>query len=65
MVAARGDKTEPVPLEKVAGKRKTVPFDHPMDHQRPTGGDDAWAIELRQGFGDKGRKRETFWHVKL
>ena len=29
MVASRGDKTEPVPLEKVAGKRKTVPLDHP------------------------------------
>jgi len=29
MVAARGDKTEAVPLEKVAGKRKTVPLDHP------------------------------------
>lgn len=29
MIAARGDKTEPVPLEKVAGKRKTVPLDHP------------------------------------
>jgi 6-phosphofructokinase 1 len=29
MVAARGEKTEPVPLEKVAGKRKTVPLDHP------------------------------------
>ena len=28
MVAARGDGTEPVPLEKVAGKRKTVPPDH-------------------------------------
>ena len=28
MVAARGDNTEPVPLEKVAGKRKTVPPDH-------------------------------------
>jgi len=28
MVAARGDGTEPVPLEKVAGKRKSVPFDH-------------------------------------
>ncbi|MDE3100199.1 MAG: 6-phosphofructokinase [Verrucomicrobiota bacterium] len=28
MVAARGDGTDPVPLEKVAGKRKTVPFDH-------------------------------------
>ena len=29
MVAARGDGTEPVPLEKVAGKLKTVPLDHP------------------------------------
>jgi 6-phosphofructokinase 1 len=29
MVAARGDGTEPVPLEKVAGKRKIVPLDHP------------------------------------
>ncbi|HXC34892.1 MAG TPA: ATP-dependent 6-phosphofructokinase [Candidatus Acidoferrales bacterium] len=29
MVAARGDGTEPVPLEKVAGKRKTVPPEHP------------------------------------
>ena len=29
MVASRGDGTEPVPLEKVAGKRKTVPPDHP------------------------------------
>jgi len=28
MVAARGDGTEPVPLEKVAGKRKTVPQNH-------------------------------------
>jgi len=28
MVAARGDGTEPVALEKVAGKRKTVPLDH-------------------------------------
>lgn len=28
MVAARGDETEPVPLEKVAGKRKSVPRDH-------------------------------------
>jgi 6-phosphofructokinase 1 len=32
MVAARGDSTEPVPLEKVAGKRKTVPLDHPWIH---------------------------------
>ena len=29
MVAARGDGTEPVALEKVAGKRKTVPLEHP------------------------------------
>jgi 6-phosphofructokinase len=29
MVAARGDGTEPVPLDKVADKRKTVPLDHP------------------------------------
>jgi 6-phosphofructokinase 1 len=28
MVAARGDGTEPVPLDKVAGKRKVVPPDH-------------------------------------
>jgi 6-phosphofructokinase 1 len=28
MVAARGDSAEPVPLEKVAGKRKTVSLDH-------------------------------------
>jgi 6-phosphofructokinase 1 len=28
MVAARGDDTEPVPLERVAGRRKTVPPDH-------------------------------------
>jgi len=29
MVAARGDGMQPVPLEQVAGKRKTVPLDHP------------------------------------
>ena len=29
MVAARGDATEPVPLEQVAGQRKVVPSDHP------------------------------------
>jgi 6-phosphofructokinase len=29
MVAARGDDVEPVPLEQVVGKRKTVPLDHP------------------------------------
>jgi ATP-dependent phosphofructokinase / diphosphate-dependent phosphofructokinase len=29
MVAARGDRTEPVPLSEVAGTRKLVPADHP------------------------------------
>lgn len=29
MVAARGDGTEPVPLDQVVGKRKNVPLDHP------------------------------------
>jgi phosphofructokinase-like protein len=29
MIAARGEGTEPVPLEDVAGKRKVVPPDHP------------------------------------
>ena len=29
MVAARGDETEPVPLDQVAGQRKRVPPDHP------------------------------------
>jgi 6-phosphofructokinase 1 len=29
MVAARGDTTEPVPLDQVAGKLKLVPPDHP------------------------------------
>jgi 6-phosphofructokinase 1 len=29
MVASRGDTTEPVPLKKIVGKRKTVPLDHP------------------------------------
>jgi 6-phosphofructokinase 1 len=29
MVASRGEGTEPVPLEDVVGKRKTVPLDHP------------------------------------
>ncbi len=28
MVASRGDRTEAVPLDKVAGRRKTVPTDH-------------------------------------
>ncbi len=30
MVAYRGDYCVPVPLEEVAGKRKTVPLDHPL-----------------------------------
>jgi 6-phosphofructokinase 1 len=30
MVAAAGDETRPVPLERVAGRRKTVPVDHPL-----------------------------------
>jgi ATP-dependent phosphofructokinase / diphosphate-dependent phosphofructokinase len=29
MVAARGDRAEPVPLAEVVGRRKTVPLDHP------------------------------------
>jgi len=29
MVAARGDGTEPISLEKVVGRRKVVPLDHP------------------------------------
>jgi 6-phosphofructokinase 1 len=29
MVAVRGDGTQAVPLEQVAGKRKLVPPDHP------------------------------------
>lgn len=38
MVAARGDGTEPVPLEEVVGKRKTVPLDHPwIDTARRVG----------------------------
>jgi 6-phosphofructokinase 1 len=32
MVAARGDGVEPVPLEKVAGKKNLVPPDHPWVH---------------------------------
>ena len=38
MVAVRGESTEPVPLEDVAGKRKTVPLDHPwLDSARRVG----------------------------
>jgi 6-phosphofructokinase 1 len=43
MVAVRGEGTEPVPLEQVVGKRKTVPLDH------------AWintARRLKVGMGD-------------
>lgn len=32
MVGYRNGRAEPVPLEKVAGRRKTVPVDHPMLH---------------------------------
>jgi 6-phosphofructokinase 1 len=38
MIAARGEGTEPVPLENVVGKRKTVPLDHPwLDSARRLG----------------------------
>jgi 6-phosphofructokinase len=38
MVASRGEGTEPVPLEEVVGKRKTVPLDHPwIDSARRLG----------------------------
>ena len=38
MVAARGQSTEPVPLEQVAGKYRTVPVDHPwIDSARKVG----------------------------
>jgi 6-phosphofructokinase 1 len=30
MVAARGEGTEAVPLEQVAGRRKPIPLDHPL-----------------------------------
>ena len=29
MIAARGEKAEPVPLDQVVGKIRTVPLDHP------------------------------------
>jgi ATP-dependent phosphofructokinase / diphosphate-dependent phosphofructokinase len=29
MVAARGDRAQPVPIKDVAGKRKELPLDHP------------------------------------
>jgi 6-phosphofructokinase len=38
MVASRGDGTEPVPLEQVAGKRRTVPLDHPWVQTARHGG---------------------------
>ncbi len=38
MIAARGDGTEPVPLQQVVGKRKIVPLDHPwIDSARRLG----------------------------
>lgn len=43
MVAARGERAEPVPLDEVAGKRRCVPPDHPwVDSARKVG----------TGFGD-------------
>lgn len=32
LVAARGDGVEPIDLKEVAGKRRSVPLDHPMVH---------------------------------
>lgn len=32
MIAVRGETTEPVPLDQVVGKRKTVPLNHPWIH---------------------------------
>ena len=32
MIAVHGDRCEPVPLEKVAGRTRTVPKDHPWLH---------------------------------
>ena len=46
MVAARGEGTEPVPLDLVAGRRKSVPIDHPwILAARHVGL--PWATELR------------------
>jgi len=45
MVGVRGDVAVPVPLSDVAGKRKTVPDDHPWIHV---------ARSLDVGFGDEG-----------
>jgi ATP-dependent phosphofructokinase / diphosphate-dependent phosphofructokinase len=38
MVASRGDGTEPIPLDEVAGKRRTVPLDHPWVQTARHGG---------------------------
>ncbi len=43
MVAARGESSQPVPLEEVAGQVKTVPFDHPWVES---------ARGVRTSFGD-------------
>ena len=43
MVAARGNEAVPVPLEEIAGRRKSVPLDHP------------WIVSARNlgvGLGD-------------
>ena len=47
MVAARGDRTEPVPLDKVAGKRKIVAPDHSVGGNRPARGNLSGGL----GFG--------------
>ena len=43
MVGARGEGVVPVPLEKVAGRRKCVPKDHPWIES---------ARKVETGFGD-------------
>jgi len=47
MIAARGEAAVPVPLEEVAGKRKTVPLDHPWIQT---------ARDLGVSLGDTGSK---------
>ena len=48
MVAARGDGTEPVPLDKVAGKLKLVPPGPFVGGNCPQGAGRALAIEMSQ-----------------
>ena len=49
MVAARGEGTEPVPLDQVVGKRKTVPLDHPWLERRPPCRDEFRRSEIIPG----------------